>query len=556
MEWMRGRLAAALLGAGLLLWSGSAAWAHAVLRETVPADSSRLDTPPPEVRLRFNEPVTPVSVQVLDSAGRPVTSPGTATVQAETVRLALPSSLPNGTYAINFRVTSADGHPAAGTIVFGIGVTPTADGQDAPVEAPAYAALAALVVRALHYAALLAGVGGGLFLTLVSGSWSALSERLKPGLCLLLLASAITAVLLVGLNGVVLAGGPLSDLISAPVWSTGAASTTGLSAGVALIALLVSATGLALGARHAAGPALLVLGALLGAASLTTTGHAATAPPRWLSAPLVGLHGLMAAYWLGSLWPLAVALRSEPLAEAARLTRRFSRLAVGAVALLVAAGAVLTVLQVGTPQAVLTTDYGQNWLRKMLVVAGLLALAARNRLRLTPALVDGGTADALRRSIWTEMVFAAGVLLLTSAFALTPPPRALAAHDAVIGSDAVPEAGYTAAITRSERSALVEVVPAQPGRNRVRVQLSLPDGRPLDAAGAMLEWELPGAGIAPQRRPLAAAGPGVVGADDIEMPLAGRWSLRLSVPLDGAENAVFQTEVPIGAEGNSKESKP
>ncbi|WP_448192343.1 copper resistance CopC/CopD family protein [Azospirillum sp. sgz301742] len=549
MRRSRGLISAVLLGVVLVVWSAGAAWAHAVLRETVPADGVRLDAPPHEVVLRFNEPVVPIAVQVLDGGGHAVARTGAVSARDDTVRLGLPHHLPTGTYVVSYRVTSADGHPAAGSITFGVGMAPEAVAPETRADVSAPAALTAVIVRAVHYASLLAGIGGGLFLVLVLGPWSALNERLKPGLCLLLLTAAVSAVLLVGLSGTVLAGGPLAGLREASTWATGAASTAGISAGLVLLALLVSATGLALEARHTAGRVLLVLGALLGAASLAATGHAATAPPRWLSVPLVGVHGLMAAYWIGSLWPLAVALRTEPPAEAARLTRRFSRLAVGGVAVLIAAGAGLSVLQIGSPDAVLATDYGRIWLGKMLVVVGLLLLAVRNRLWLTPALDHSGRAAvaALRRSVWTEVVFAVLALLLTALFPLTPPPRALAGPEVANGGEADRNRGYRAAITQGGRMAMVEVVPARPGRNRVRVHLHGPDGVPFATTEAALEWELPAAGVAPLRRTLPATGPGEVGAEDIEMPIAGRWTLRLDVLIDDFDKAVFRTEIPIGA---------
>ncbi|WP_431858536.1 copper resistance protein CopC [Azospirillum sp.] len=529
-----------LLGALLLVWAAGAAWAHAVLRETVPPDGARLDAPPHEVVLRFNEPVAPIAVQILDAAGSAVPGSGPLAASDETVRLALPHHLGDGAYVVSYRVTSADGHPTAGSITFGVGVAPQAERTAAGGDAAASAALAAVVVRAVHYAALLAGLGGGLFLVLVSGPWSALNERLKPGLCLLLLTAAVAAVLLVGLSGAVLAGRPPSALVDSATWTTGVASTVGLSAGVALLALLTAAAGLALEARHAAGRVLLVAGALLGAASLAATGHAATAPPRWLSAPLVAVHGLMAAYWIGALWPLAVALRTEPPGEAARLTRRFSRLAMAGVAVLVAAGAGLSLLQIGTPGAVLDTDYGRIWLGKMVVVLGLLLLAARNRVRLTPALDPGGrtAASALRRSVWTEVAFAALLLLLTAMFPLTPPPRALAA------AAAAPE-GYATAVTQGGRMAMIEVTPARPGRNRVRVYLHGPDGRPVPVDEAALEAELPAAGVAPLRRSFTPAAPGDLTAE-VDLPIAGRWALRLDVLIDAFDKAVFRTEIPIG----------
>jgi copper transport protein len=39
--------------------------------------------------------------------------------------------------------------------------------------------------------------------------------------------------------------------------------------------------------------------------SFATSGHAATAPPQWLSRPSLFLHGVGVAFWLGGLAPLA-----------------------------------------------------------------------------------------------------------------------------------------------------------------------------------------------------------------------------------------------------------
>ncbi|MFS2012075.1 copper resistance protein CopC [Azospirillum sp. CT11-132] len=517
--------------------------AHAVLMESAPADGASLTAAPTAVTLKFNEPVTPIRIQLLDQQGRDMADPQGAVAKNETVRLTLPPELPNGLYVASYRVTSADGHPVAGSFTFGIGVTPQSVTERPLADDPSRAAaLAGLLLRAMHYAALLAGTGGGLFLVLVSGRWAPLNDRLKPTLCLMLLTAGMSAVLLVGVTGVTLAGRSLADLLAAGSWTTGAASSVGLSAGIALLGLLCSACGLALDTRAVAGPALLVTGALLGAASLAATGHAATASPRWQSAPLVGLHGLMAAYWIGALWPLTMVLRLEPPAEAARLVRRFSRLAVGAVALLLGAGTVLSVIQLRSVEAILSTGYGWLWAGKMLAVLLLLGLAAWNRLSLTPALDrrGGQGGQSLRRSITLEMAAAGTALLLTAAFALTPPPRALSA-----GGEK-PPAGFSAITVKGGVVALIDIVPAKPGRNGVRLHLQDEDGKPVSAREVTLDWELPDAGVAPLRHPLTSLGPGFFGIDDMTLPLAGRWSVRLDVLIDDFDKRIFRTEVAVG----------
>ncbi|AWB08347.1 hypothetical protein A6A40_25255 (plasmid) [Azospirillum humicireducens] len=552
--------------------AGGEADAHAFLTDTEPADGSRLESAPSEIRLTFNEPVTPILVQLLDGAGRPVAGEKPVAGPDGSVRLALPASVPTGLYTVSYRVTSADGHPAAGTLLFGVGVTPPAEGVVDGVEARAAGvdapALAAVAVRALHYGALLAATGGGLFLVLVSGCWSPLNRRLRPGLGLILLIAGLSAVLLVILNGIVLNGAAPGSLLSpaawAQGWTTGWASSAGVSAAVALLALLAVAVGLALEADHGAGPVLLLSGAVTGAVSLALTGHAATAPPQWLSAPLVALHGLTAAFWIGALWPLAVALRTEPAGEAARLIRRFSRLALVAVALLAAAGALLSLLQIGQPAAVLATGYGRLWLGKMTAVAVLLALAACNRFWLTPDLGVAGdrAAVALRRTIRAEAALAAAVLVVTAAFALTPPPRAVSvpaerpAVEAKADIEPVRNAGYATSIARGDLVALIEVIPARPGRNRVIIHLSRPDGRPVDPADAFLERSLPAAGLTPVRHSLAPSAAGVFGAGDIDLPVAGRWSLLLEVRDGDVGSVTFRTDVPVLPEDQSKEVSP
>ncbi|WP_372394707.1 copper resistance protein CopC [Azospirillum sp. HJ39] len=541
----------------LLALAGMAAiprtgWAHAVLMESAPADGATLDAPPAELRLSFNEPVSPIRFQLLDRQGRDVADPAGAVAENGTVRLALPPGLPQGLYVASYRMTSADGHPVAGSFTFGIGVTPQpAAGTPEPDDPARTAALAGVLLRALHYAALLAGTGGGLFLLLVSGRSSALGDRLKPALGSMLLAAGLSGLLLVGVTGAVLTGQPLAALATASAWNTGAGSSVGLSIGIAALALLCTAGGLAGWGRSKAGWLLLAAGALLGALSLAATGHAATAPPRWLAAPLVALHGLMAAFWVGALWPLAVALRLEPAAEAARLTRRFSRLAVGAVAVLAGAGAILSVLQLRPAgavsgsailEAILSAGYGWLWSGKMLAVLLLLGLAAWNRQSLTPALDRGGTGAvrALRRSIALEMAVAGTILLLTASFALTPPPRARS------GGVERPPPGFSIVTVRNGHMAIIDVDPARPGRNRIRLHLQDEDGKQLAAREATAEWELPAAGIAPLRRPLSSLGPGFFGSDDMELPLAGRWELRLDVLIDDFDKQVFRTGLQLG----------
>ena len=137
-----------------------------------------------------------------------------------------------------------------------------------------------------------------------------------------------------------LAGLPASALLSSQPWLLAGATSLGGASAIAAVGL----AGIALGPRLPAWAPL--VGAVLVSLSFALTGHAATAPPRWLTGPALGLHVLCAAFWLGSLLPLLWSLRLEP-AEACRVLRRFSLVALVAVAVLVAAGSTLAWIQLG-----------------------------------------------------------------------------------------------------------------------------------------------------------------------------------------------------------------
>src|SRR3954463_4197346 len=112
----------AVLAALLLVLCGaSPAVAHASLVATEPRDGSMLAQAPTIVRLRFNEPVTPAVIHVIDAQGK--TLDGLAVRSAgETVDITLPERMPAGTAIVSYRVISADGHPVAGSMMFSVGM--------------------------------------------------------------------------------------------------------------------------------------------------------------------------------------------------------------------------------------------------------------------------------------------------------------------------------------------------------------------------------------------------------------------------------------------------
>jgi copper transport protein len=100
------------------------ALAHVVLEHAEPATQSRVESPPTEIRLRFNQPVTISSgaIQVLAPDGTVLSGAARAEEDGRVV-VAPVSRLVDGTaYTVRWRATGADGHSPAGVFTFGVGV--------------------------------------------------------------------------------------------------------------------------------------------------------------------------------------------------------------------------------------------------------------------------------------------------------------------------------------------------------------------------------------------------------------------------------------------------
>jgi copper transport protein len=112
-----------IAGLATLLWVvcfATGVSAHASLVAAEPADGTVLATAPKTVRLRFNEPVTPAVISLIDASGKIRDDLAVQAVD-QIVTLTLPETLPHGTQIVSYRIISADGHPVAGSLVFSIG---------------------------------------------------------------------------------------------------------------------------------------------------------------------------------------------------------------------------------------------------------------------------------------------------------------------------------------------------------------------------------------------------------------------------------------------------
>ena len=269
-----------------------------------------------------------------------------------------------------------------------------------------------VIVRALSFVLLFQAAGAAIFVAIFGRrlAGSLVSVR-RLGL-----AAAIAAIVLIAahyaLEAARMAGemsGMWDPTLQGMAWNSPARA--------ALICRLLGLLLIAVGLQGESGRWRIVSvgGAVLATGAFTLTGHTSVNVHRTALAALLMLHLLVVAFWFGALWPLyAVSLRETP-ARAAEIIERFTAVATWLVPVILLAGTVMAVLLLPNLQA-LSEPYGELLIAKVVGFAALMGLAAANKWRLGPALVQGPGQSArwFRRSLVAEYVLIAAVLTITA----------------------------------------------------------------------------------------------------------------------------------------------
>ncbi|MGC6454090.1 MAG: CopD family protein [Candidatus Puniceispirillaceae bacterium] len=273
------------------------------------------------------------------------------------------------------------------------------------------------LLRWMFYPAMLLAVGGVGFDVLMR-PWipAAIGHYLRR----ITTGAGLAAMLLAMLQLPVVAGSLGGDLASAAdpylltlVLDTPAGLASLVAAGgLALLLVVERAPAMVPGVVRLMPPAMVII-------SMTLVGHATS--HGLLTAMLLSLHLAGIGFWLAALLPLRrMCVTNAGDGALAILSEEFGRLALVLVAMLVVAGICYAALLLGSVAALFTTSYGIVLLAKLVLVGGMLLLAAVNRFRLVPALHENAAlaAPRLRRSIEMEMGVA-GLILLASSLLTT-----------------------------------------------------------------------------------------------------------------------------------------
>ena len=431
---MRPAAAAFVVLAALAL--PGAAFAHATLIRTAPADGTVLAHAPKQVVVVFDDTVRVAGGNAaVENATQSSVLAGKATARGRVLTLPLRPNLRRGAYSVRWSIVSDDGHHEEGVLAFAVGA------GSAPPQSVLGASVpltwSDILFRTLYYLGILAGGGAVIF---GLSSRRLLGRALERPLAQLLFVAFLLT--FVGGSGIVHGAPPGTRF-----------------ALVLEIALVVSVAG---GAAAALVPTFPRLLTAAGAAALallaapTLSGHALDPDqPRALSVLADLAHLASASVWFGGLAALVYVLPRATEDDRARraVVHRFSSTALAAVAVLGTTGIARALTELSSVSQLWSTSYGRALLVKTAIFVPLLGIGWLNRTRLIDVFAR------LRRSVRVELVAIAGIVVAVAILTELRPgvaartvttaptsalgrPPALPPRDAVVdarelGSDAV-----------------------------------------------------------------------------------------------------------------------
>lgn len=389
-----------------------------------------------------------------------------------------------------------------------------------------------ILVRFVHFAATLV-VGGTVWFTLLlpQPAAAALERRLRrltwAALTVAVLSGTVWLLLLAAdILGTSLADAAMGGGLWPVVTDTRFGQVSALRLALALtLALLVPwrRTG---PARGLLAVGLVALPALIGHAG------AKPGPAGYGTVAADMIHLIAAGAWLGALPAFALLLASEAKSEdAAKLTRRYGRMALCAVAALALSGLVNGWSLLSAPRDLVDTDYGRLLSLKLALFAAMLAFAAVNRFRLTPALPNTRARRTLIRTTLSETALGLGVVFVVAILGTTPPSGH--AHPA---DSSIPADSSFVHIHTAEAMADVTIDPGRVGRATVTIRLWHEDMTELPARSVRIAFDPPQNQARLTSEHVAVREPdGYWRVGSIDLTQDGAWTVRVIVtPREGS----------------------
>jgi putative copper resistance protein D len=428
-----------------------------------------------------------------------------------------------------------------------------------------------IYARAIHFAATILGAGVAFFFVFLAapalpkndptGGIAAFRTRLAAIAWISLSLCLLSGAAWLFLTAQSMSGQPLGEVLSQGViWTVLARTEFGNDWILRLVvAVLLAVTLQALlpahrnSSRGIAAAAVVLAAALAG--SLAWAGHAigASGIEGVIHPTADVLHLIAAAAWVGTL-PLLVLLLAMALHDPTMVgmvqtaTLRFSTLGILSVGTLLATGIVNGWYLVGSITALTGTAYGRLLLIKIALFLAMVAIAAVNRLHLTPRLSGDETAAVtlrpLRRNAAIETLFGVFVVVIVAVMGTEPP--ASHAHHPVYGG--LPADAAFVHIHSERGMADVTIMPGRVGAARATIRLWDADFGPLEARQVTFALTAPAAGSKPITQVATQDSDGAWQIDDIALSQPGNWIATVDAALAPSNHLVLEAPIVIESE--------
>ena len=541
---MRRALVALIAAAGLAWIATAAVDAHALLVSADPAPNTAVATSPASLTLTFTESPDPKLsiVHVLDSRGAERSAGGATAIPGKPDELMVPlTPLPEGVYTVSWRtVSSVDGHVAAGSYAFSVGTAapPAGSGSEASasgsVQRSSGGSLLTILGRLLLFLSLLGLVGCG-----ITGALLVRGLEDPQAKTILRLAVGETAVAVLGT--LLLIAGQIADagasLADFPASSLGRDAVLRLGPLVAAAVFALAAWRIDDAGRVRLRRWLLVAAGVSASIALLVEADLSHAASETLAPAQIALqwfHLLAVGLWLGGLVVLLLEVRGVETISKAQIARRFANLAGLGLAAVVVTGTLRAIVDIGSVDKLISTDFGRLVLLKVGLLIPIAGLGALNHFRNVPAAIRG--LGPLRRTGSLEISIGTAILLVAALLVNTAPPAEVSAAS----RDGGPQAAASATAAPLEVSGAdfgttvrlrLTVSPGIVGSNEFLARLTDYDtGAAVNASAVRLTFRLPSRpDVGASTLDLVQQSAGVFAGTGANLSIEGNWSVTALV---------------------------
>jgi copper transport protein len=424
--------------------------AHTRLSASIPANGQQVAVATDEVVLTFSTDVakTLQQVRVVDPDGDDIAGDPAVDGRKVVVPIDVDAS---GTYSVGWRTLGADGHPIKGSFAFTVTESaprardePITDASPPPAEPTPKAAPHAGhevlgsypsdpiervgdLARLLFYLSLLLVIGSAFFASLIAPGWR--PRWFRRSAIMLVVSSLVVFGTNLALAGEYSIWGVINPWNAVP-YATTPVGRVSIASAIGGLLLLRGYRGLreAVRTQNTAARQRFALTAIAVGILPALGGHAVSSDLPAVRIPADMLHLVAASIWFGGIMQLkgvaGATYADHPAVYPA--VQRFAKAAFASVAVLVATGAIASVIEIGFDAGELFgTTYGRLVLAKIVLLGLTIPLAKVNQQRHVPAL-EGKTRRAsadLRRYVFFEILLVATIVSITSWLVYEMPPK-------------------------------------------------------------------------------------------------------------------------------------